>query len=122
MDSAIRSVYGRLKQVLEANGLSFADVVKETVFATDLDAFVKNKEIRKEFYGCVRPPPPGAQRLYSPSFVLEVEVTAAIPLAPRRCGSATFLPAVVRGLVKRSTSTPPLARITRCEPMLSDRW
>jgi enamine deaminase RidA (YjgF/YER057c/UK114 family) len=78
MDAAIRSVYGRLKQVLEANGLSFANVVKETVFATDLDAFVKNKEIRKEFYGPALPAATWVQvqRLYSPSLVLEVEVTA----------------------------------------------
>jgi enamine deaminase RidA (YjgF/YER057c/UK114 family) len=53
-------------------------VVKETVFATDLDAFVKNKEIRKEFYGPALPAATWVQvqRLYSPSLVLEVEVTA----------------------------------------------
>ncbi len=81
MPSAIRSVYERLKQVLEANGLSFANVAKETVFATDLDAFIRNKDIRKEFY---REPFPAAtwvqvQRLYLPSFVVEIELTAEYP-------------------------------------------
>ena len=55
MDSAVRSAYERLGKVLKANGLSFANVVKETVFATDLDAFIRNKEIRKEFYGQALP-------------------------------------------------------------------
>src|SRR5688572_26294870 len=38
MDSAVRSAYDQLRQILEANGLSPSNVVKETVFATDLDA------------------------------------------------------------------------------------
>jgi len=81
MDSAVRSAYGRLKQVLAANGLSFANVVKENVFATDLDAFIRNKAIRKEFYGESLPAATWVQvsRLYLPSFVVEIEVTAEYP-------------------------------------------
>jgi enamine deaminase RidA (YjgF/YER057c/UK114 family) len=81
MDSAIRSVYARLKQTLEANGLSLANVVRENVYATDLDAFIRNKEIRKEFYGQVLPAATWVQvpRLYLPSFVVEIEVTAEYP-------------------------------------------
>ncbi len=81
MDSAIRSVYARLKQTLEANGLSLANVVKENVYATDLDAFIRNKEIRKEFYGQLLPAATWVQvqRLYLPSFVVEIEVTAEYP-------------------------------------------
>lgn len=78
MDSAIRSVYERLGEVLKANGLSFANVVRETVFATDLDAFIENKAIRREFYGASLPAASWVQvqRLYLPSYVLEVELTA----------------------------------------------
>jgi enamine deaminase RidA (YjgF/YER057c/UK114 family) len=81
MDAAIRSVYQRLKQILEANGLSFADVVKENVYATDLEDFIRNKEIRKAFYGPALPAATWVQvqRLYLPSFVLEVELTAEYP-------------------------------------------
>ena len=81
MDSAVRSVYSRLKQTLEANGLSFANVVKENVFTTDLDAFIRNREIRKEFYGQTLPAATWVQvqRLYLPSFVVEVELTAEYP-------------------------------------------
>jgi len=51
------------------------------VFATDLDAFIRNKEIRKEFYGASLPAATWVQvqRLYLPSFVVEVEVTAEYP-------------------------------------------
>src|SRR6202521_6113338 len=38
MPSAVRSVYGHLKETLEAHSLNYADVVKENVFATDLDS------------------------------------------------------------------------------------
>jgi enamine deaminase RidA (YjgF/YER057c/UK114 family) len=78
MDAAVRSVYGRLGEVLQAQGLSFANVVRETVFAADLDAFIANRAIRHEFYGTNLPAASWVQvqRLYHPSFVLEVELTA----------------------------------------------
>jgi 2-iminobutanoate/2-iminopropanoate deaminase len=78
MGLAIRSVYDRLQKTLEANGLSFADVVKENVYATDLDAFIQNKELRKNFYGQEFPVATWVQvqRLYGPSLVVEVELTA----------------------------------------------
>jgi enamine deaminase RidA (YjgF/YER057c/UK114 family) len=81
MPVAVRSVYARLKQTLEANGLSFTDVVKENVFAKDLDAFIQSKEIRKEFYGGSFPAATWVQvqRLYLPSFVVEVELIAEYP-------------------------------------------
>ena len=78
MGSAIRSVYDRLQKTLEANDLSFANVVKENVYATDLDAFIQNKELRKGYYGAKVPAATWVQvqRLYVPSLVLEVELTA----------------------------------------------
>ena len=81
MDSAVRSVYTRLQQTLEMNGLSLADVVKENVFTTDLDAFIREKELRKEFYGHQLPAATWVQvqRLYVPSLVVEIEVTAEYP-------------------------------------------
>ena len=78
MAEAVRSVYQRLEKTLKANGLSFADVVKENVYATDLDAFIRNKDIRKEFYGRSFPAATWVEvrRLYLPSFVVEIELTA----------------------------------------------
>lgn len=81
MDQAVPRVYASLAKVLAANGLTFADVVKETVYATDLDAFIANKERRKAFYTGRLPAATWVQvqRLYLPSFVVEVEVTAEVP-------------------------------------------
>lgn len=78
MATAIRSVYGRLQKTLQKNGLSYADVVREVVYATDLDAFIEHKELRKGFYGQNLPAATWVQvqRLYAPSFVVEVELTA----------------------------------------------
>ena len=75
MSTAIRTVYEHLQRTLEANGLSFADVLKENVYSTDLDAFILNKALRQQFYA--NTPLPAAtwvqvQRLYTPSLVLEV--------------------------------------------------
>jgi 2-iminobutanoate/2-iminopropanoate deaminase len=79
MSTAIQAVYEHLQRTLKANGLSFADVVKENVYSTDLDAFIRNKALRQQFYA--NTPLPAAtwvqvQRLYTPSLVLEVELVA----------------------------------------------
>jgi len=81
MPSAIHSAYDAIKATLAANGLEFRHVVKENVFATDLDAFIRNKDIRKEYYGTDFPSATWVQvqRLYLPAFVVEVEVTAEYP-------------------------------------------
>ena len=78
MPSAVRSVLERLKLTLETNGLSFSDVVKENVYATNPDAFIHVKGIRKEFYGASLPAATWVQvqRLYLPSFVVEIDLTA----------------------------------------------
>jgi enamine deaminase RidA (YjgF/YER057c/UK114 family) len=78
MDSAVRSVYAQLEVILKANDLSFANVVRENVFTTDLDAFIESKEMRREFYGASLPAASWVQvqRLYLPSYVVEVELTA----------------------------------------------
>jgi enamine deaminase RidA (YjgF/YER057c/UK114 family) len=78
MPLAIRRAYDELKKTLDAYGLGFSNVVKENVFTTDLDAFIANKEIRKEYYGAGFPAASWVQvqRLYSPAYVVEVEITA----------------------------------------------
>ena len=78
METAVPRVYDQLRRILDANGLTFADVVKETVYATDLDAFIKVSDARKPFYGSWLPAATWVQvqRLYMPSFVVEVELTA----------------------------------------------
>jgi len=81
MPVAVKSVYERLQQTLEANGLTFRNVVKENVYTTDLDAFEGAKDIRKAFYDTSLPAATWlqVQRLYVPSLVLEVELIAEYP-------------------------------------------
>ena len=81
MPTAMHKAYDTIKQTLAANGLEFRHIVKENVFATDLDAFIRNKDIRKEYYGTDFPAATWVQvqRLYLPAFVVEVEVTAEFP-------------------------------------------
>lgn len=78
METAVPRVYEQLRRILEANGLTFVDVVKETVYATDLDAFIKFSAARKPYYGPWLPAATWVQvqRLYLPSLVVEVELIA----------------------------------------------
>lgn len=89
MPTAIRTAYGTLKATLAAHGLDFSHVVKETVYTTDLDAFVLHKAVRKQYYGTRFPAASWVQvqRLYFPSYRVEVELTAVFPedsAPPRR--------------------------------------
>lgn len=81
MGAAVRMAYDELKATLAAHGLEFRHVVKETVFATDLDAFIRHKDARKAYYGSDYPAASWlqVQRLYLPAFVVEVELTAVFP-------------------------------------------
>jgi 2-iminobutanoate/2-iminopropanoate deaminase len=81
MPVAIGRVYGSLKKILAAHGLTMANVVKENVYATDLDAFIKHKALRKDMYGDAFPAATWVQvaRLYTPELVLEVEAVAVFP-------------------------------------------
>jgi 2-iminobutanoate/2-iminopropanoate deaminase len=78
MPDAIRMAYAELGETLKAQGLTFRDVIKENVYATDLDAFIENQDVRKEFYAGDFPAATWVQvqRLYRPAYVVEVELTA----------------------------------------------
>jgi dihydrofolate reductase/enamine deaminase RidA (YjgF/YER057c/UK114 family) len=95
MDAAVRSAYADIEQTLAANGLSFANVVKETVFATDLDAFIRSKGIRKEFYGQSHPAATWVQveLLYLPSPSISFERTqySSSDVGPLGCHTPDFL-------------------------------
>jgi 2-iminobutanoate/2-iminopropanoate deaminase len=81
MERAVPRVYEELRAILAANGLSFQNVAKENVYATDLDAFIKASSARRPFYGSALPAATWVQvqRLFFPSLVLEVELVAHYP-------------------------------------------
>ena len=81
MPAAMRQAYDHIKRTLEANGLGFRNVVHENLYTTDLDAVIRNEDLRKSYYGSDLPAATWVQvqRLYSPALVVEVEVTAEFP-------------------------------------------
>jgi enamine deaminase RidA (YjgF/YER057c/UK114 family) len=81
MPAAVKMAYERLRKTLETNGLTFANVVEERVFTTDLDAFKASKDLRKSYYGSTFPAATWVQvqRLFVPELVVEVELVAEYP-------------------------------------------
>jgi len=84
MPDAIRGVYGELQKTLAHFGLTFAHVVKENAYTTDLDALKAHLEVRRAYYGRDFPAATWVQvsRLYEPAQVLEVELIAVFPDEP----------------------------------------
>jgi len=78
MSEATRKAYDNLRKTLEENGLTFANVVKETVYTTDIEEFKKTGGIRKSYYGTKLPAATWVEvrRLFQPQFVVEIEITA----------------------------------------------
>ena len=82
MAGQIRAAYANIHRTLGAHGAGFGEVVKETIFTTDMDALVKASDIRLEYYDKERLPTTSwvqVQRLVDPGFLVEVEVVAELP-------------------------------------------
>lgn len=76
----IARVYEALGKCLSAFGASSQNVVKETLFTTDIETVKKNATVRKEFYKGDFPAATWMQvsRLYEPEAKLEIELIAAL--------------------------------------------
>jgi 2-iminobutanoate/2-iminopropanoate deaminase len=76
-----RQVFENLGAALEAGGCSFADVVKVTVFLTDVDERPLVNTVRQEVFGAVRPASTLVEvpRLAVPGARVEVECVAQVP-------------------------------------------
>jgi 2-iminobutanoate/2-iminopropanoate deaminase len=76
-----RQVFSGIGHVLQAAGASFADVLKVTVFLTDINDRPKINPIRREFFGDHRPASTLVEvsRLVQPDAKVEVEAIASIP-------------------------------------------
>ena len=75
-----RCVFAKLGRVLERGGASFADVVKVTVFLTDVDDRPLINPVRREVFGSVRPASTLVEiaRLAVPGAKIEVEAVAVV--------------------------------------------
>jgi|TARA_B110000211_G_scaffold217342_1_gene261127 2-iminobutanoate/2-iminopropanoate deaminase len=83
MTAQVTQVYTDLKETLEMNGLSLKNIIKETVFTTDMDALVANNDVRTQFYLEAESAPPTATwvectRLVAPEMMIEIECIAQL--------------------------------------------
>jgi 2-iminobutanoate/2-iminopropanoate deaminase len=76
-----RCVFENVGAVLAAAGAGFADVVKVTVFLTDVDDRQAVNTVRREVFGDVRPASTLVEvsRLAIPGARIEVEAVALVP-------------------------------------------
>ena len=75
-----RQALENVGRVLEAAGLTFADVAKVTVYLTDVDDRPKINPVRREFFGKTRPASTLVEvsRLTIPGAKVEIEAVAVI--------------------------------------------
>jgi 2-iminobutanoate/2-iminopropanoate deaminase len=76
-----RQVFENLQAVLAAAGCAFGDVVKVTVFLTDIGDRARINTIRQEFFGEARPASTLVEvpRLAVPGATVEIEAVALLP-------------------------------------------
>jgi 2-iminobutanoate/2-iminopropanoate deaminase len=76
-----RAVFESMRAVLAAAGAGPADVVKVTVFLTDVDDRARINPVRQEFFGAARPASTLVEisRLAVPGARIEVECVAVLP-------------------------------------------
>ena len=76
-----RQVFENMRAVLEAGGCGFEDVVKVTIFLTDVDDRPLINPVRQEFFGGTRPASTLVEvpRLAVPGAKVEIECVALVP-------------------------------------------
>src|SRR5580693_4253064 len=82
MAGQMRAAYTNIRRTLAAHGVSFNEVVKETIYTTNMDALLKASDLRFEYYDKERLPATSwvqVQRLVDPGFLVEIEVVAELP-------------------------------------------
>ena len=72
--------FANLRRALEAGGSSLNDVLKVTIFVTDMGDFNEVVELRREFFSEPYPADTIAQvkALYDPEVMIEIEAIAAV--------------------------------------------
>jgi enamine deaminase RidA (YjgF/YER057c/UK114 family) len=76
-------VFRNLAVALQASGCTATNLVKLTVFLTDMDNLGRYREARNRFFASVTPPAAPAvtlvevSKLYGPDFMIEIEAIAA---------------------------------------------
>lgn len=82
MATQIDTIYRDIGVMLVDHGVSFENVVRETIYTTDLKALFANAPVRLKFFDKVAAPAATwlqVAALYAPEYLLEVEITAEFP-------------------------------------------
>jgi 2-iminobutanoate/2-iminopropanoate deaminase len=82
MAGQMRAAYANIRRTLADNGADFDEVVKETIYTTDMDRLLKASDVRFQYYDKERLPTVSwvqVQRLVDPGFLVEIEVVAELP-------------------------------------------
>jgi 2-iminobutanoate/2-iminopropanoate deaminase len=82
MAGQMRAAYSNISRTLAAHGSDFEEVVKETIYTTDMNALLKASDLRFEYYNKERLPTTSwvqVQRLIDPGFLVQIEVVAELP-------------------------------------------
>ncbi len=80
MAAQIGAAYAAIRETLAAHGGTLADVVRETVYVTDMDAFIAANGARMAAYAGWLPAATAVEvkRLAFPECMVEIEVTAIL--------------------------------------------
>lgn len=83
MATQLRTIYARIARTLEAHGVGFANVLKETVYVTDMDALLAAHGVRVQAYGTHTPACTVVEirRLAFPACLAEIELVATLARA-----------------------------------------
>ncbi len=75
-----RQIFLNMKAILDAAGASFADVLKVTVYLTDVEDRKRINPVRQEFFGDARPASTliGVQALAIPGMKVEIEAVVGL--------------------------------------------
>ncbi|MBN9388325.1 MAG: RidA family protein [Chloroflexi bacterium] len=82
MESQARQVFENLKAALESCGANFGNVVKFTIFTTDINLLPAVRKVRDEYVNIAQPPASTAvevSKLFRSDILLEIEAVAALP-------------------------------------------
>lgn len=75
-----RQVFENMRLILDAAGASFADVLKVTVYLTDVNDRTKINPVRQEYFGAARPASTliGINQLAIPGMKVEIEAVVGL--------------------------------------------
>jgi 2-iminobutanoate/2-iminopropanoate deaminase len=86
LEEQMAKSYEDIKKTLTHYGLDFKDIVKETIYTTDIDGLSKIYAKRKIFYGTEFPAATWVQvnRLLMPKAKIEIDIIAEFPVTTKK--------------------------------------